>query len=46
MHANFRIMSVCIALGEAAGAAAAISIKENKLLRDIDVAKIQAIVGE
>ena len=45
-HSNFRIMSVCIALGEAAGAAAAISIKENKLLRDIDVAKIQAIVGE
>ena len=45
-HSNFRIMSVCIALGEAAGVAAAISIKENKRLRDIDVKKIQEIVGE
>ena len=45
-HSNFRIMSVCIALGEAAGVAAAISIKENKPLREIDVKKIQEIVGE
>lgn len=45
-HSNFRIMSVCIALGEAAGAAAAISIKEGKRLREVDVFKIQAIVGE
>lgn len=45
-HSNFRIMSVCIALGEAAGAAAAISIKQNKRLRDVDAKDIQAIVGE
>ena len=45
-HSNFRIMSVCIALGEAAGTAAALSVKEGKRLRDIDVKKIQEIVGE
>ncbi|MBQ7353190.1 MAG: FAD-dependent oxidoreductase [Clostridia bacterium] len=45
-HSNFRIMSVCIALGEAAGAAAALSIKQNKGLRDLDVRDIQEIVGE
>ncbi len=45
-HSNFRIMSVCIALGEAAGTAAAISVKENVKLKDVDVKKIQQIVGE
>ena len=45
-HSNFRIMSVCIALGEAAGAAAAISIRDNVKLRDVNVQKIQESVGE
>ena len=45
-HSNFRIMSVCIALGEAAGVAAALAVKEGKKLRDVDVKKIQEIVGE
>ena len=45
-HSNFRIMSVCMALGEAAGAAAAISIKDDVSLKDVDIKKIQASVGE
>ncbi len=45
-HSNYRIMSVCIALGEAAGAAAALSVKQNKRLIDVDVKEIQEIVGE
>ena len=45
-HSNFRIMSVCIALGEAAGTAAALSIIDNVNLRHVDVKKIQEIVGE
>lgn len=45
-HSNFRIMSVCMALGEAAGTAAAISAESGEALRDIDVRKIQEIVGE
>lgn len=45
-HSNYRIMSVCIALGEAAGVAAALSVKQNKPLRKIDVREIQERVGE
>lgn len=45
-HSNFRIMSVCIAIGEAAGAAAALSAEQNKRLSEIDVKEIQNIVGE
>jgi hypothetical protein len=45
-HSNFRIMSVCIAIGEAAGVAAALSVKQGKALRDIDVSEIQSRVGE
>ena len=45
-HSNFRIMSVCIAIGEAAGAAAALSVKQNIKLRDVSVKEIQEIVGE
>lgn len=45
-HSNYRIMSVCIALGEAAGVAAAISAMRGIALRDVDVREIQARVGE
>ena len=45
-HSNYRIMSVCIALGEAAGAAAALSVKQGCSLRELDVKLIQASVGE
>lgn len=45
-HSNFRIMSVCIAIGEAAGAAASISIKQNVKLSQVDVKEIQKHMGE
>ena len=44
-HSNFRIMSVCIAIGEAAGVAAALSIKHGSRLRDLDVKEIQGYLG-
>lgn len=46
-HSNFRIMSVCIALGEAAGAAAALCVR-NKLrsLKDVNAADVQKAVEE
>ncbi len=44
-HSNFRIMSVCMALGEAAGAAV-LSVKQGILLREVSVKRIQEIVGE
>lgn len=43
-HSNFRIMSVCLALGEAAGVAAALSASSGTKLHEIDVKKIQRIV--
>ena len=46
-HSNFRIMSVCMALGEAAGAAAALAVKGGlSSVKDVDVKAIQAEVGE
>ena len=45
-HSNFRIMSVCIAIGEAAGVAAALSVKQNISLKDVNVKEIQKIVGQ
>lgn len=46
-HSNFRIMSVCIALGEASGVAAALAVQQGlDSLKDVNVSEIQAIVGE
>lgn len=46
-HSNFRVMPIAIAVGEAAGVAAAIYCKEGlRSLKDVDVKKIQAVVGE
>lgn len=45
-HSNFRIMSVCIALGEAAGTAAALAIINKSPLKELDVKLIQEVVGE
>lgn len=40
-HASYRIMSVCMALGEAAGIAGAMCAKKRIEPRDLDVAKLQ-----
>ena len=40
-HSNFRIMSVCIALGEAAGVAAALSVQTGVRVRDLAPVDIQ-----
>lgn len=44
-HSNFRIMSVCLAIGEAAGVAAALSVRDGVRLRDVDVKEIQNHLG-
>lgn len=41
-HSSFRVMAICVAMGEAAGLAAAISCKDNCNVRDVDVKKIQS----
>jgi hypothetical protein len=45
-HSNFRAMPICMGIGEAAGVAAALSVKQGKKLRDVDVKDIQMKVGE
>ena len=46
-HSNYRVMPIAMALGEAAGAAAALKLKQRlKSLRDVSVKEIQSIVGE
>lgn len=45
-HSNFRIMSVCIAIGEAAGVAAALSVKRGLKLSQVNVKEIQKYLGE
>ncbi len=40
-HSNFRVMPICVGIGEADGNAAAIAVKSGRRLRDIDAAEIQ-----
>lgn len=45
-HSNFRAMPICIAIGEACGSAAALSIKNNTKLIDVSVEEIQQCVKQ
>lgn len=43
-HSNFRVMPICVGIGEAAGAAAYISVSQNRNLNDIDASEIREII--
>ncbi len=43
-HSNFRAMPICVGTGEAAGVAAALSVKQNKKVREVNVKEIQEII--
>lgn len=45
-HSNFRAMPICMATGFAAGIAAALSVRDNLLLRDVAVRDIQNFYNE
>jgi len=46
-HSNYRVMPICIAIGEAAGVAGAMYVKEGlSSLKDVDVKALQSVVGE
>ena len=45
-HSNFRAMPICMGMGEAAGVAAALSVKQEKIVRDVDVKDIQQYVNK
>ena len=44
-HSNFRVMPICVGIGEAAGVAAYISAVHNRNLNDIDAEEIRKIIG-
>ncbi len=41
-HSSYRIQSHCMAMGEAAGRAAALAVKSGVYVRDIDIKKLQS----
>lgn len=46
-HSNFRVMPICVGMGEACGYAAAISIKNNCEVHDVNAVDIQSkLIGE
>lgn len=42
-HSSFRAMPICVGMGEAAGIAASLAIKENKEVREIAAEEIQVV---
>ncbi len=45
-HSNFRAMPICIGIGEAAGAAAALAVKQCKKVRNVSPADIRKAIGK
>ncbi len=44
-HSNFRVMPICVGIGEAAGAAATVSALQNCKLNDVAAEQIREIIG-
>lgn len=44
-HSNFRVMPICVGIGEAAGTAASVSVLEGCRLNDIPAEKIREAIG-
>jgi hypothetical protein len=45
-HQRVRLMPECIAMGEAAGVAAAVAVRDGVSLRAVDVAEVRALLAE
>lgn len=43
-HASYRVMSICMAMGEAVGIASALSAKQSCTPRELDVKKLQSVM--
>ncbi len=43
-HSNYRVMPICVGMGEGAGYAASISVKKNILPREVNVKEIQQYI--
>ncbi len=45
-HSNYRVMPICVNIGQGAATAAVTAIRDNVGLRDVDIAKVQASLME
>ena len=45
-HSSYRVMPICMAIGEGAGLAASIAVKQKASLHEIDIRSVQAILCE
>ncbi len=45
-HSNYRVMPICVGIGEGAGYAASIAARKNILPRDVDASEIQKYILE
>lgn len=45
-HSNYRVMPMCVAMGEAAGYAAALAVRRNVSVRSVDAHDIQALLTQ
>lgn len=43
-HSNYRVMPICMAMGQAAGSAAAMCVKKSCALRELDVHELQDVL--
>ena len=43
-HSNYRVMPICVGMGEACGYAAAIAVRNNCNVRDVEVSAIQGML--
>ncbi|NLZ62693.1 MAG: FAD-dependent oxidoreductase [Lentisphaerae bacterium] len=43
-HSNFRVMGICLGIGQGVGVAAAVAVKQNVLPRDVDIREVQRIL--
>ena len=44
-HSNFRVMPICVGIGEAAGAAASIAVKNNCRPDEVSAEQIRKVIG-
>ncbi|MBR7137177.1 MAG: FAD-dependent oxidoreductase, partial [Clostridia bacterium] len=44
-HSNFRVMPICVGIGEAAGAAAALAVRQNCAPGEISAEEIRNLIG-
>ena len=44
-HSNYRVMPICVGIGEACGAAASLAAKQGRQPREIEAAKIRELIG-